>query len=760
VRTILFCIIAYLANAARAADKIHIEEMLFEGGAGTDWFHEAAREYENARPDIKIDEFLDPRILNKVQVRILEGSFPEITNAFLNYWPLIHNGDVLDLAPYLDGPNWEGDAKWCDTFLPGSLEPYSENGKIYGLPLPYYASVIWYNKKMFREHDWTPPRTWDELFALCDKVKAAGISPIAFQGRYSYYAQPLYDFAYYHLAGKDRLRSRDLLEPGGYSSPESAQAIGLVRRLAKDYFQAGALGMSHTESQMQFFLGNTAMIPCGSWLISEMKGKIPGDFELGAFNIPIVEPTRGDPTAVITAVEPFFIMSHSKHPREAVDFFRFMTSRKMAGRFAKLQDIATAVKGANEGNLSPAMEDLFRIVDAAKSSFGVIPGEGFPEMKQVDDDMTYRMIAGSESPEEVAKKWDQRAQEVRNRSKNPDHVIVNHIAKPVIFLGLLGIGAVVGLIGLVQGVKRLAIVRLRGGGGLQRLRLGNVLLFVAPAVIVYSLFVTFPCLRAFFWSLHEWNGLTPMQSMPLTGLLNFRRLLFESDGFWIALNNNLFLMFVVPLFVIPLSLFLAAAISRGVWGAKWFRIIFFFPILLGSVASTLLWQHFYNPVGGPLNALLQLLGFSRFEAFTWLEPKHLYWSLIPISIWGACGFNMVLYLAAMENVPESLYESATIDGASQWRQFWAITLPLIWEILAISIVFLVIGGMKAFDLIWLLTNQAPTTDSHTIATMLVQKMFTEFRIGEATAIAVLLFLMVFIGSAATLRVMRRETVEI
>jgi hypothetical protein len=106
--------------------------------------------------------------------------------------------------------------------------------------------------------------------------------------------------------------------------------------------------------------------------------------------------------------------------------------------------------------------------------------------------------------------------------------------------------------------------------------------------------------------------------------------------------------------------------------------------------------------------------------------------------------------------PESYYEAATIDGATQWRQFWTITLPLIWDILAISIVFLIIGGMKAFEIIWLLTNQRPQTDNHVIATRMVQTMFNEFNVGEATALAVLLFLMVFVGSAATLRGMRRE----
>jgi raffinose/stachyose/melibiose transport system permease protein len=250
-----------------------------------------------------------------------------------------------------------------------------------------------------------------------------------------------------------------------------------------------------------------------------------------------------------------------------------------------------------------------------------------------------------------------------------------------------------------------------------------------------------------------------MSSMPFRGLLNFKRLLLESDGFWIAIKNNLFLMFMVPLFVIPLAMFLAASISRGVRGATIFRVVFFFPNLLGGVAATLLWLHLYNPQGGLVNTLLMSLGFDSFDGYAWLEPKNLYWALIPISIWGACGFNMVLYLAAMQSIPESYYEAATIDGASRWRQFWTITLPLIWDVLTISIVFLVIGGMKAFEIIWLLTNQRPQTDNHVIATRMVNTMFNEYKVGEATALAVLLFLMVFVGTAATMRGMRRETIE-
>jgi raffinose/stachyose/melibiose transport system permease protein len=287
---------------------------------------------------------------------------------------------------------------------------------------------------------------------------------------------------------------------------------------------------------------------------------------------------------------------------------------------------------------------------------------------------------------------------------------------------------------------------------------GNILLFLGPAIIVYSAFVIVPSLRSFTWSLHRWDGISDLRSMNFVGLLNFRRLLFESNEFWVALNNNIFLMAVVPLFVVPLALFLAACVSRGVIGANLFRIIFFFPNLLGAVAVTLLWSQLYAPQG-PTNTALVALHLNYFKGFAWLSDVNLYWAVIPISIWGACGFNMVLYLAAMENIPTDIYEAALIDGASPLRQFFSITIPLIWEALTISIVFLVIGGMKAFELIWLLKNQQVTTNLHTISTRMIQVMFQEFRVGEATAIAVLLFLMVFFGTAVSLRVLRREAVE-
>ena len=166
-----------------------------------------------------------------------------------------------------------------------------------------------------------------------------------------------------------------------------------------------------------------------------------------------------------------------------------------------------------------------------------------------------------------------------------------------------------------------------------------------------------------------------------------------------------------------------------------------------------------SPLVRPRRIGTTLLQVAGFDGFAWLSQAHLYGALIPIYLWMACGFNLVLYLAAMEGVPADYYEAAELEGASKARQFFTITLPLIREVLVISAVFLVIGGLNAFEMIWLLTSQEPDTTTHTLGTLMVTAMFKDFDIGQATALAAVLFVLVLATSTLVLRGLRREAVE-
>ena len=286
--------------------------------------------------------------------------------------------------------------------------------------------------------------------------------------------------------------------------------------------------------------------------------------------------------------------------------------------------------------------------------------------------------------------------------------------------------------------------------------------FLAPALILYTLFVALPSVKALAYSLHRWDGL----SAPVwTGLKNFIDMAHDSEAFLAALGHNVFLMTASGTLIMVLSLFFAAALHRRIRGANLFRVAFFFPNIISSVAIALLWMLLYSTTDfGVINGFLvwmeETLGWSPLHTpFPFLGKPYLIYAAVPIMVWTATGFYMVLFLAGMESIPETFYEAATLDGASSVAQFFYITLPLVREVLTVGLVFLVIGSLKAFDIIWVLDNGWPTTDTHVLATLLYQKVFNEYNVGYGSAIAVVLFLLVFAATLITLRLSRKEAME-
>jgi raffinose/stachyose/melibiose transport system permease protein len=426
------------------------------------------------------------------------------------------------------------------------------------------------------------------------------------------------------------------------------------------------------------------------------------------------------------------------------------------------------------GDYSPLMRDTAALIAKAPGSFDAAPPTSAANLAVINQalaDARERLMTGRITPEEFGARLEAAASAARAREVDPDRVEMRH--------GFRAVALLFGLAGLVAWLfwKRGPALRPEhrlpnreatlppltqqvaapaSSEHLGRLRAPLALGFVGPALALFGAFVILPGLASFVWAFTRWDGLG---ERTWAGLFNFKWLLMESDVFWFALRNNVFLMLAPAMVVVPAALFFATLIHRGVWGAAVFRVVFLFPNMLGGIAATLLWMSAYDPHGGLVNTVLVALGFEGFADFAWLSQEHLYTALLPIYLWMACGFNLVLYLAAMEGIPTDLYEAADLEGASPMRQFFSITLPLTWEVLVISAVFLVIGGLNAFEMIWLLTSQDPASGSHTLSTLMVSTMFQEFQIGRATAIAVVMFILVLIGSAAVMRALKRDAVE-
>ena len=408
------------AFASHAAEPVEIEVACFKGGYGIDFFEQCAREYEAANPGVRIKLWGNPRVWEQLLPRMATDSPPDLCwpGWGLSVWPMIFEGQLRPLDEYLKQPAFGDTRVWADTFAPGLLDKGKLNGHYYLFPSNIDSFGLWYNKKMFREHGWTPPATYEELLALCAMIKKQGIAPITFTGRYLAY--PMVGM-YYPLVvsaeGVPGFNDAQNLVPGAWKRPgflRAARAIMELKRLG--YFQGGCIGMNHTESQMEFLVGRAAMIPCGTWLHSEMVNLLPPDFEMGFMRSPRFKDGVGDPTAMRVALNGvgWFIPAKSKHPEIAADFFRFLSSPQKQKIFVEQKGALSPVMGLGELELPPHLEGPLRAIESAKTTWSEDFGQWYPTFVVVIEQAYRDMYNEVITPEQFVEALEAGATKIRD----------------------------------------------------------------------------------------------------------------------------------------------------------------------------------------------------------------------------------------------------------------------------------------------------------------------------------------------------------
>jgi len=267
---------------------------------------------------------------------------------------------------------------------------------------------------------------------------------------------------------------------------------------------------------------------------------------------------------------------------------------------------------------------------------------------------------------------------------------------------------------------------------------GWAYIFLLPNLLLFSLFTVYPVLASFFYSLNKWTLHSPMEFL---GLANYRALI-QDPIFLKVFGNTLYYTAGVIPFQTALALLIALGLNQRIRFMVGYRALYFLPVVTSMVAVSIVWQWMYQPQYGVINSLLRIVGI---EGPNWLFSKG--WampSVIAMSIWKNVGYSVVLYLAALQSVPESFYESAMIDGANSWDKFWHITLPIISPTTFFIIVLSVIGSFQAFDQIYVLTQGGPARSTSVIVHYLYENGFQWFNMGYAAAIAYVLFALLFI----------------
>ncbi len=282
-------------------------------------------------------------------------------------------------------------------------------------------------------------------------------------------------------------------------------------------------------------------------------------------------------------------------------------------------------------------------------------------------------------------------------------------------------------------------------------------LFVTPALALIAVFFLLPVCGAFLLSFTDFDiySIGDPGSTRFVGLGNFVTL-WESPLFWTALRNTTYFVLVGGPLSVLASLVAAVLVhSRLVRLRPLFRSAFFAPWVTTLVAVALVWRFVYHPQYGPLNALLQAVGLP---AIDWLgNPAWAMPAIILVSVWKNFGFNMLVFLAGLSNIPEELYEAAELDGAGAWRRFRHVTVPMLGPTFVFVGVVTMIASFQIFSEPYVMTQGGPLKSTLTLMLLMYEEGFRWWRLGFATAIAVVLFLLTLAGTVIQLR-LRRETV--
>ncbi|MEV6341617.1 sugar ABC transporter permease [Nocardia vinacea] len=293
-------------------------------------------------------------------------------------------------------------------------------------------------------------------------------------------------------------------------------------------------------------------------------------------------------------------------------------------------------------------------------------------------------------------------------------------------------------------------------GRLARRRARAGWVFVAPNLVAVLVFLLFPLAVSLYLSLHSWD----LFSAPrFVGVSNYRRLFVSDPLFLIALRNTAVFTVstLVPTVVIGLAV--AAVLNRKLAGIGVFRTIAFLPLVASTVAMAVVWRFIFTTDDGLLNIML---GWVGIDPVPWLtDPDWALFSLSIVTVWKSVPFATVILLAAMQGVPETLYEAARIDGAGALRRFWSVTLPLIRGPLSFVFVITIINSVQAFDQAYALTggNGGPETGTYLLGIMLFQNAFGFYEVGYAAALAWVIFAILLVLTLLQLWFARRAEVE-
>jgi len=270
-----------------------------------------------------------------------------------------------------------------------------------------------------------------------------------------------------------------------------------------------------------------------------------------------------------------------------------------------------------------------------------------------------------------------------------------------------------------------------------------IALALAPSLVLYALFVFVPVIWSAYYSLFNWKGIS---EATFIGFQNYVELV-QDDIFWRALKNNVVFVLASVLGQVPIALMLSIVLFKNNFFQRLLRTAVFMPMVLSTVVIGLIWSYIYHPQIGLLNFLLDFLKLGHLKLQWTSDANIAIYALIPPLIWSYVGLYLIIFISALQNIPNELNDAAKIDGATGLTKLVKITLPMIWGTIQVAIILCISGSLKSFDLVYIMTKGGPAHATELLATYMYNATFSTYRYGYGSTIstAIVIISLLLIG---------------
>jgi multiple sugar transport system permease protein len=713
--------------------------------------HQALAEFKRLHP--RIDILYEPNPGRQYEEKILTALAaddpPDVFLLDSKLIPTFTNKKILlDLMPYVRELGIDT-AQW----YPNVLSIAQKGDALLAFPKGFTPLMLFFNKKLFDEASLPYPSNtwnWDDYLALSRKLTR----DVDGDGTPEQFGTTFTNYFYFWIAwvwkgGGDVVNPPGMLATGALNSPQTESALSFLIDLRNAHKAAPNTGSwiqsEKTGTNVQLFLnGKIAMMVDGHWRLPRILREIEaGKLKIG------VAPLPNRPGGVRSNVmyeSGWCVPVSSRHPREAALLAAFMAGEKAnrirASKRLEIPSVRQVAEDLVAADTLALERPFVEEIPFCRQPWGSII-ERFSEVEwTLQDAVDEVMLNGKpmhETMTRYAAKIDHQLETIREHQSFEFKPIREHSDILRFFL------VVVGVVVLVSGMM---YFRARATA---RSTTRTAIGFLAPSLLHLTVFVFTPIAFAAYLSLHRWDVVVP--DKPFVGLENFREMATDAT-FWRALRNTVVYTLNVPI-AMAISLGVALMMNRRLKGVAFLRALYFLPSVTSFVAIALVWMWIYHPAFGVANSVLGIAGIAPLQ---WLNSTDTAMgSVIIFSVWLSLGYQMVIFLAGLQGIPEEFHDAGRIDGANSWQRFWRITFPLLKPTTFFILVTSVISSFQVFTSIYVMTAGGPVGSTDVIVYHIYQAAWEELRMGYASAMSWALFVIIMVATWIQFKIIGRET---